>query len=335
MKKKVKAPEAKKELKPEQLVSKLYQSEQKLRASERKYMDLLSHLPVGVYHTTPDGRIIEANQELANLLGYEHCSQLLNMHVDQLYVDTKDRDEHLKKLDTSFTSSAEFYLKRKDGRIICSRDYPRAVLDKNGEIIFYAGILVDITEQKQVEESLHKALKELERSNQERQRMIKQLENLSLTDDMTGLYNRRGFFTASKERLKLAQRNKQKLLFLFIDLDNLKWINDSFGHQKGDVAIEKFADILNKTLRKSDIKGRLGGDEFGVVAEEASENVPGLLEERLADEIKAFNAQHDQPFQLSISLGISYYNPEHPSTIEELMVRADRLMYAQKKIKHI
>ena len=335
MKIKGKALDSKKKLQPAQLVSKLNQSEKKLRASEKKYMDLLAHLPVGVYHTTPNGKLIKANQELANLLGYEHCSQLLNMHVNQFYVDTKDRDEHLKKLDTSFTSCAEFYLKRKDGKIICGRDYPRAVLDKNGEIIFYAGILVDITEQKQVEENLHKALKELERSNQERQEMIKQLENLSLTDDLTGLYNRRGFFTAGKERLKLAQRSRQKLLFLFIDLDNLKWINDSFGHQKGDLAIEKFADILNKTLRKSDIKGRLGGDEFGVVAEEASENVPSLLERRLADEIKAFKAQHDQPFQISVSLGISYYNPEHPSTIDELMIRADKLMYAQKRIKHI
>lgn len=315
-------------------MAKLHQTEQELRNSEKKYLDLLEHLPVGVYHTTPEGKIIEANQGLANLLGYNNPSQLLDLNVNQLYVDTKDRDEHLKQLDASLTSCAEFMLKRKDGRIICGRDYPRAVLDREGKVKFYAGILIDITEQKQTEESLRKALKELESSNKERQEMIKQLENLSLMDDLTGLYNRRGFFTASGERLKLAQRNQQKLLFLFIDLDNLKWINDSFGHQKGDQALVQFADILGKTLRKSDIKGRLGGDEFGVLAEEASENVQGLLEERLLENIKAFNSKHEYPFQLSISLGISYYNPEHPSTLEELMFRADKLMYVQKKIKH-
>lgn len=310
------------------------QSESRLRNSEKLYRDLLKHLPVGVYLTTPSGEIIEANDNLADLLGYDDPIDLKNVNVNSFYVSQEDRKEHLKKLDTSITYFSEFELKRKDGRIICVRDFPRAVLGSDGKIKHYTGILVDITEQKETERQLHSALVDLENSNRERQKMIAKLESLSLLDDLTKLYNRRGFLAESREKLKSSQQNKTKVFFLFMDLDNLKWINDSWGHQKGDQALIYFSEILQKALRRTDIKGRLGGDEFAIFIEERKGLTPETLIKRLQTKIDDFNREKKLPFQLSISMGLSFYDPDHPCSIDELLIRADKLMYEQKREKH-
>ncbi len=315
------------------LVQERRSRELRLRDSEKRYRDLLEHLPVGGYLTTPSGRIIEANNNLANLLGYDCPGDLKNINVNTFYVKQADRKEHLKKLDISHTFFSEFDLRRKDGRTICVRDFPRAVLGSDGNIQHYTGILVDVTEQRETERQLHKALVELETSNRERQTMIAKLESLSLLDDLTKLYNRRGFLAESRERLEKSQRTKTKVFFLFMDLDNLKWINDSWGHQKGDQALMSFSDILKKALRRSDVKGRLGGDEFAILVEESEGLTPETLLKRLQDKIDNFNRENKLPFQLSISMGLSFYDPDHPCSIDELLIRADKLMYEQKRGK--
>jgi diguanylate cyclase (GGDEF)-like protein/PAS domain S-box-containing protein len=315
------------------LVKQRRELELRLRSSENNYRALLDHLPLGVYRTTPDGRIIEANRMLALLLGYSRPEQLRNINVNDLYVQKSDRDEHLKKLDTSLTYFTEFELRRHDGRVICVRDFPRAVLDTSGRVEYYTGVLVDVSEQRETERQLHKALVELENSNRERQTMISKLESLSLMDDLTQLYNRRGFLAEAEQRLQEARDKGFRIFFLFMDLDNLKWINDSWGHQKGDQALIQFGAILVKALRRSDVKGRLGGDEFAVLAEETEGFTHDKLVERIQSRLSSFNRKKVLPFDLSLSLGISYFDPEHPSSIEELMVRADKLMYQQKRTK--
>lgn len=306
-----------------------------LRVSEKKYRDLLEHLPVGVYLSTPSGKIIEANNNLADLLGYDDPVDLKNINVNSFYVKKSDRKEHLKKLDMSLTYFSEFELRRKDGQIICVRDFPRAVIGGDGKIQHYTGILVDVTEQRETERQLHKALVELETSNRERQTMIAKLESLSLLDDLTKLYNRRGFLAESRERLEKSQQTRNKVFFLFMDLDNLKWINDSWGHKKGDQALIFFSDVLKKALRRSDVKGRLGGDEFAVLVEESQGLTPETLLERLQAKIDSFNRENKLPFQLSISMGLSFYDPDHPCSIDELLIRADKLMYEQKRGKQL
>jgi diguanylate cyclase (GGDEF)-like protein/PAS domain S-box-containing protein len=306
-----------------------------LRESEKKYRDLLAHLPVGIYRTTPDGRIIEANPMLAELLGFESPEQLRNVTVSDLYVQKSDRKNHLTKLDASQTYFTEFELKRRDGKVIWVRDYPHAVMGPEGQVTHYTGILVDISEQRETEKQLHGTLVALETSNRERQSMITTLESLSLLDDLTQLYNRRGFFAEAQQQLQKASQQGIRVFFLFMDLDNLKWINDSWGHQKGDLALTQFAGILKSTLRRADTKGRLGGDEFAVLAQETEGFSPRMLIERIHEKVDSFNSAHKYPFPLSISMGVSYFDPQQPSSLEELMVRADKLMYEQKRAKHI
>jgi diguanylate cyclase (GGDEF)-like protein len=120
---------------------------------------------------------------------------------------------------------------------------------------------------------------------------------------------------------------------LFMDLDNLKMINDTLGHHKGDQALVEVANILNSTFRRSDIKGRMGGDEFAVFPIDASQDGMERAISRLTENIDTFNGSKDNPFQLSVSMGVAHYDPEHPCTIDELLVRADKIMYEDKRRK--
>jgi diguanylate cyclase (GGDEF)-like protein/PAS domain S-box-containing protein len=125
-----------------------------LHENEQRYQDLLEHLPVGVYRTTNEGRIIEANQTLADILGYANTADLLQVNVNDLYIKKKARLDHMNRLATIPTDFGEFELRVKSGKTIWVRDYPRAVLGPNGRIEYYDGILVDITERKAAEEAL-------------------------------------------------------------------------------------------------------------------------------------------------------------------------------------
>ena len=303
------------------------------RASARQFKEFLFGLPFGVYRTTPDGKIIEANPTLIEILGYENEEEIKNINVEDLYLKKADRTRLLKKLEASETISTEFALRRRDKKIVWVRDYPRAVYGSSGNIEFMDGILIDITKQKQAEEKLKTALEKLEKSNKERQKMIADLRGLSLRDDLTGLYNRRGFFTITNEYLKLADRRRSRMFLLFMDVDNLKRINDTLGHHKGDEALMRLADIINQTFRKSDIKGRMGGDEFAIFPIESSMAGAKTAVKRLRKNLEAFNQKNRDNFELSVSLGIASYDPEHPSTIDGLLVRADKLLYEEKRQK--
>jgi diguanylate cyclase (GGDEF)-like protein len=153
---------------------------------------------------------------------------------------------------------------------------------------------------------------------------------LSLTDELTDLYNRRRFFVLTEQYLKVAIRTKKRLLLLYIDMDDLKWINDHCGHNEGDKALIALASILKKTFRESDIIARIGGDEFVVLLESPDEKDEMLIT-RLYENISDYNAEVFQDYKLSVSVGAAHFDPEYPISIDELLSKADALMYAQKR----
>ena len=155
---------------------------------------------------------------------------------------------------------------------------------------------------------------------------------LSLTDELTGLYNRRRFFVLAEQYLKVAIRAKKRSLLLYIDMDDLKWINDHCGHSDGDQALIDLGSILKKTFRESDIIARIGGDEFVVLLESTDENDEMLIT-RLDESIRDYNAKVSQHYKLSVSVGAAHFDPEYPISIDELLSKADALMYAQKRKK--
>jgi diguanylate cyclase (GGDEF)-like protein len=166
-----------------------------------------------------------------------------------------------------------------------------------------------------------------------RKRIEEELRTLSLRDELTGLYNRRGFFTLAQQQWKLAKRSKRGLLLVLGDLDGLKKINDTFGHEKGDEALREAANILKETYRESDIIGRIGGDEFAIVMLEDSQADTGILSSRLQDSLNVFNKKPDLLCEIGISIGIARCDTEAPCPIDELMSKADALMYEQKRSK--
>jgi len=167
----------------------------------------------------------------------------------------------------------------------------------------------------------------------ERKRTEEELQILSLVDDLTGLYNRRGFMTLAEQQLKIADRMQKKMLLLFFDLDDMKRINDTYGHLEGDRALKETAEVLRETFRESDIIGRLGGDEFSVLALESDEATSEILTKRMAGIVERHYKDRNSPYRLSLSLGVAYYDPSDPHALETLLVQADHAMYAQKKAK--
>jgi len=187
------------------------------------------------------------------------------------------------------------------------------LFDQNERIIGAVHIMSDITDLKWMEE---------------------ELRALSFVDDLTGLYNRRGFLTLAELQLKIANRTKDKMLLFFIDLDDMKWINDTLGHLEGDRALREVATILKETFRESDIIARIGGDEFVVLSIEKTGNNTELLTTRLQEHIESHNNRKGgNHFELSISMGIAIYDPEYPCFIDKLLSQADKLMYEQKRNK--
>ena len=153
---------------------------------------------------------------------------------------------------------------------------------------------------------------------------------LSLTDALTGLYNRRRFFLLAEQYLKTVSRIKKRFSLLYIDIDGLKGINDQYGHNEGDQTLISLATILKKTFRRSAIIARIGGDEFVVLLELSNENGEMLIT-RLYENIRDYNTTGFHRYGLSISMGAARFDPEHPVSIDELLSKADALMYAQKR----
>lgn len=159
------------------------------------------------------------------------------------------------------------------------------------------------------------------------------LQTLSFTDELTGLFNRRGFLAVSEQQMKIARRRSKRLLLLYIDIDNMKQINDTFGHHQGDAALIAAATILRDTFRESDIIARVGGDEFVVLAVDPNELPTEMLTHRLREKCIERNHSTLGDFGLFLSVGSTHYDPQNPCSLEALMERADRIMYRQKRDK--
>ncbi len=157
----------------------------------------------------------------------------------------------------------------------------------------------------------------------------RELRHLALSDDLTCLYNRRGFYAAATQQLKVARRNQKPAVLFFCDVDGLKAINDTYGHREGDLALVRTADALEEVFRDSDVLARLGGDEFAVLAADFSREHERAILNRLQESIQ-YAGREESRYQLSVSIGAGWFDPRNPAPLGELMEQADRAMYQQK-----
>lgn len=154
--------------------------------------------------------------------------------------------------------------------------------------------------------------------------------NLALTDELTGLYNRRGFLALAERQLKLGRRSGREMTLFAVDVDCLKQINDVFGHSEGDRVLKRTAEALEQTFRDSDVVARLGGDEFAVLAIEADGHGEAAIKARLFECLKSVNTEQYR-YQISVSLGLARFEPRSCTSLGDLMIKADQAMYEQKR----
>jgi diguanylate cyclase (GGDEF)-like protein/PAS domain S-box-containing protein len=293
---------------------------QRLRSEEeieqlRKFSDsTVQTMTEGLVLTDPEGRFTFANQAAARMLGITPSEM-----VDRDVLSFVPKDQHPivrqadEKRAKGVSGRYELVFLHKDGtrRTFLVSGGPRVQGSQFGGTM---AVLTDITDRKHMEE---------------------EILALSLRDELTTLYNRRGFMTLAEQQLRIASRLKKKVALLYLDVDDLKRINDSSGHKVGDRALAEVAFILKKSFREADIVGRLGGDEFSVLAMETTKMNVDILTKRLQEKLDLFNSRSsaEAGFSLSISLGVFIREPEDPATVEEMLSRADHLMYEQKRSK--
>jgi diguanylate cyclase (GGDEF)-like protein/PAS domain S-box-containing protein len=205
-----------------------------------------------------------------------------------------------------------------DGEVHWIRDFTHAVRGEgeHGAVTAFEGYIIDITPQKAAETAL-------------RQRE-EQLRMLSLTDELTGLYNRRGLFALGEHTLRIARRRARGLGVIYVDVDGLKAINDRFGHSQGDEALCAAADVIRASTRESDVAGRVGGDEFVILVEDEPAVTADMLV-RLRRRIERTNAKSGHPYKLSLSIGTIDWEPGDRASLQELIERADQRMYDDKR----
>jgi len=164
--------------------------------------------------------------------------------------------------------------------------------------------------------------------------MLTKIQELSITDELTGLLNRRGFFQFASSRLRYLKRNSDRTsLIMFFDIDGLKLINDNLGHSEGDLAIAAFAKILKKTLRGDDIIGRMGGDEFVAFTTVKSAKDGIRLEKRIRSKFVELNDKKKYKFKLDSSIGIVKLEELTMECLEAAMLKADSVLYEEKRLK--
>jgi two-component system, cell cycle response regulator len=174
------------------------------------------------------------------------------------------------------------------------------------------------------------ALERAIRYARERHRLLERISLLSLTDELTGLHNRRAFFTLAHPRLQLLERRGSPCLLFFADVDNLKETNDTLGHEAGDRLLVDAANVLRSAFRRTDLVARLGGDEFVVLAADAEEGDIAVILAKLQQRIEERNAAAETAPPLSISVGTLAFNAGPSVRLQDLLAEADARMLSSK-----
>jgi diguanylate cyclase (GGDEF)-like protein/PAS domain S-box-containing protein len=292
-------------------------AEQALRESEERYRSFLQKFRGIAFRRTIDFAPIFFHGAVEEITGYtaeEFVAE--NPAWDQIihpedFLKIHKSKENIRSI-PGYSTEREYRIVCKDGQSRWVHELIQNVRDDAGKPIYIHGSLFDISDRKHMEE---------------------EIMALSMTDQLTGLHNRRGFLTLAEHQLKIADRTKKGMQLFFADLDGMKWINDKMGHKEGDNALMEVATVLKDAFRSSDIIARMGGDEFAVLAIDTSKLNPEILTNRLHNQLEALNNRENRKFRISVSVGCAYYDPEKPSAIDELMAHADKLMYEEKKKK--
>ena len=278
---------------------------------EPHYRALFENMPIGLYITTPDGRIVDANPALVRMLEYPDKQSLLGKKASDLYLDPSDREREQTLFgDARVVRNYETQLRRCDGKAIWVRDTSRAVCDDEGSVLSYEGSLQDITEEKRYEA---------------------ELVYMARHDPLTGLFNRHTLAEILEREVSRAQRYQHPIGVLMIDVNRFKEVNDRYGHAMGDRVLQMVAEVLCRSVRDSDVVVRYGGDEFLVLLIETDGESEAVCERMIEDMARASQAATLLNLPISLAIGTAHWMPQNGESIETVVVEADRRMYEAKE----
>ena len=281
--------------------------------AQEKYRAMVEDAVVGIYQSTPDGKILSANLALAKMAGFDSVQDFMSKVTDarQIYADPMRRDVFRRLITAEgAVRDFEFEVRPRNGKKRTLSLSGRAVRDPSGVDLYYEGIVQDVTERKAAEE---------------------QVQFLAYYDALTGLPNRTLFQDRLTKALASARRRGEKVALLFLDLDRFKTINDSLGHSVGDLLLQQAAERLKEWAREQDTVARLGGDEFIVVLTAVKDATDAAVAaDRLMKAMSREFTVQGHSLSASCSLGISVF-PDHGSDPESLVKNADAAMYSAKE----
>jgi diguanylate cyclase (GGDEF)-like protein/PAS domain S-box-containing protein len=290
----------------------------------------MAHTPDHVYFKDEKSRFIRVSHTLARSFGLDDPSDVIG-HTDFDYFDDEHArkafadDQHLMRTGDALVSIEEREI-REGGAETWMSTTKVPLRDRAGHIVGLFGISRDITQRKLTELRVAEQTAQLAAQSAE-------LERLTLTDDLTGLYNRRGLGAVGEQALYRARRDGTTVALLFLDLDGLKKINDTLGHGVGDDALRALARVIGDTVRESDIAARIGGDEFCILLFDDAGIAVDNVTKRIRDAAAAARETYSLSTDLSISIGALRIDARTPGAIDELLAEADKSMYAEKLAK--
>jgi diguanylate cyclase (GGDEF)-like protein/PAS domain S-box-containing protein len=290
-------------------------TEEALRESHQEFASLFMNSPEALIYINEKDAILNINPRFTKLFGYT-LEEIKGKNINEGFLHPPDKKKEGKNLHKMASSKGYFHYetisKKKDGTL-----FPVSIsgssIKIDGQRKGIISTYIDITERKRLE---------------------KKLEKLAHFDVLTGCYARGYGLSLFERQIKSAQRHKTSILLLYVDLNGLKYINDTFGHKEGDKVLKEVAKFFKSILREVDIICRMGGDEFLLIFPDSSLNDVPLIKERITNKLKELNKNLNNPYKISFSIGLSCYNPSNPLPIEELIRIADEDMYKEKKIKN-
>jgi diguanylate cyclase (GGDEF)-like protein/PAS domain S-box-containing protein len=297
--------------------------------SEEKYRELVNNIKIGIFRATPAGKLLEVNPSVVEMFGYTGAKDFLKVKTHYLFENPEDMLNLMKELEENdMAKNKEFVLKKKDGTSFWASLTSTAVKDNSGTIIYYDTVLEDISERKNLEE---------------------EVKRLSITDELTGVYNRRYFNQNLPDEIKTAERWRSALSLIMIDIDDFKEYNDKYLHLEGDEILKQTAQVISHVIRKeTDWASRFGGDEFVII-------LPGLTTAQAAkvgERIRRIFQQikfkpKDEIVQKTLSMGVAcaHYSEVRPKrgdsnkgnqtdfekVATELTILADKALFKAKK----
>jgi diguanylate cyclase (GGDEF)-like protein/PAS domain S-box-containing protein len=291
-----------------ELRKELTEAKKALQHSQSLYRALEDNPTYGIYRRDGEGKLLDVNQTLVTMLGYASKEQLLAANQEsEIIPNFSNSSLFAGRIPETKRIPVEMEWKRKDGTTLKVRLSGRGVYDDHGNFAGHEIIVVDVTEQRTLED---------------------QLRHQALSDSLTGLANHRRLFEVLHAEICRTKRTGREFSLLLLDLDGLKSINDRFGHQVGSRALCRLAEIVADCCRSVDTAARHGGDEFALVLPETGPTAAGLVGQRICDLL----AKDTEKPPLSVSIGVAGY-PQDADTIGTLLYAADRALYAMKAKK--